>query len=43
MFRTACLLLAPALCLAQSPADPSLLAFESAYYAGEPAGGPGSA
>ena len=39
MFRTACLLLAPALCLAQSPADPSLLAFESAYYAGEPAAG----
>ena len=35
LVRAACLLLAPALCFAQDAPDPSLLAIERAYYAGE--------
>ncbi|MXX85962.1 MAG: hypothetical protein F4Y71_05840 [Acidobacteria bacterium] len=39
MFRVACLLLVSSVGLAQGPANPSLLAIERAYYAGEPAAG----
>ena len=35
LVRAACLLLAPAVCFAQVRAEPSLLAIERAYYAGE--------
>ena len=34
-----CMLLLPSVALAQGPADPSFLAIESAYYAGEPSAG----
>ena len=39
VLRAARLLLAPALCLAQIPAEPSVLAIEKAWYAGEPHAG----
>ena len=35
LVRAACLLVAPAVCFAQAPPEPSLLAIESAYYAGD--------